>query len=107
VAGGWVRLHNEELHNLYASPNTRVIKSRKLRWEGHVTRMGDMRCEYKILVGKSERKRPLRRREFRWEGNIRTHLKKVGWEVVDWIDLAQDKDQRPALVNMVMDLRIP
>jgi hypothetical protein len=76
VAGGWRRLHNEELNNLYASLNIiRVIKSKRMGWTGHVALMGSMRNVYKILVGKSGRKRPLGRHRRRWEGNIRTHLK--------------------------------
>jgi hypothetical protein len=64
VTGGWRRLHNEELHNLYASPDIiSVIKSRWVRWEGHVTRMGNIRSAYKILVGKPEGKRPLGKRK--------------------------------------------
>jgi hypothetical protein len=67
VAGGWRRLHNEGFHNLYASPNIiRVIKSRRMRWAGHVSRMGEMRNAYKILVGKPEGKRPLGRPKRRW-----------------------------------------
>jgi hypothetical protein len=59
VAGGWRRLHNEELHNLYSSPNIRMIKARRMRWAGHVTRIGEMRNAYKILIVKPEGKRPL------------------------------------------------
>jgi hypothetical protein len=59
--GSWRRLHNEELHNLYASPTIRVIKSRRMRWAGHVAHMGEIRNAYNILVGKPEGKRPLRR----------------------------------------------
>jgi hypothetical protein len=71
VAGVWRRLHNEELHNLYTSSHIiRVIKSRRMRWTGHVARMGGMRCN--LLVGKRERKRPLGRPRRRWEDNIRT-----------------------------------
>jgi hypothetical protein len=72
VAGGWRRLHNEELHNLYASPVIiRVFKSRRMRWVGQVAHMGDMRNVYRILVGKPEGKRPLRRHRHRWKGNVR------------------------------------
>jgi hypothetical protein len=87
VVGGWRRLHNEELHNLYASSNIiRVIKSRKMR------RVGEMRNAYKILVGKPEKKRPLERPKSRWEDNMRMYVREIGWEGVDWIHLAQDRD---------------
>jgi hypothetical protein len=73
VAGGWRRLHNEELHNLYASPSIiRVVKSSLIRWEGHLARVGEMRNAYKIFVGKPEGKCPLGRYKHRWEDNIRT-----------------------------------
>jgi hypothetical protein len=84
VAGGWRRLHNEELHNLYDSPNIiRVIKSRRMRWAGHVTHIGDMINAYKLLVSKREGKRPLRRARCRWEDNTRMDLREIGWEGVD------------------------
>jgi hypothetical protein len=84
VAGGYRRLQNEELHNLHASPNIiRVMKSRRMRWAGHVPRMGEMRNAYRILVGNPERKRPLKRPMRRWEDNIRMHLREIGWEDVD------------------------
>jgi hypothetical protein len=75
VAGGWRRLHNEELHNLYVSPNTvRVIKSRRMKWGGRVARMGEMRKAYIIFVGKGERKTPHGKPGRRWKGNIRMYL---------------------------------
>jgi hypothetical protein len=105
VAGDWRILHNEELHNLYASPNTvRVIKS-MMSWAGNVARMGKMRNAYTILVRKPQRKRPLGRPRRRWEDNIRMDIREIGLGV-DWIHLAQDKDQRRALVNTVMNLRV-
>jgi hypothetical protein len=92
VAGGWRRLHNEELHNLYASPNIiRAMKSKRMRWTGHVTCMGDTKNTYKILVGKPEGKRPLGRCGRRWEDNIRMDLREEGWKHVDRIHLAQDR----------------
>jgi hypothetical protein len=105
VMGGWRKLHNEELHNLYASPNIiRMIKSRRMRWAGHVARMGEKRDGYRILVGKPEGKKPLGRPRPRWMDNIKIDLREIGWEGMDWIDLAQDRDQWRALMNMVMKL---
>jgi hypothetical protein len=102
VAGGWRLLHNEELHNLYASPNIiRVFKSRKMRWVRHVAHMGKMRNGYKILVRKPEVKRPLRRPRHIWEDSTRMNLGGV-----DWIYLIQDRDQWWSPVNMVMNLQV-
>jgi hypothetical protein len=93
VAGDWTRLHSEELHNLYASQNiSRVTKSRRMRFVGHVARMGEMRNAYNILVGKPEGKRTLGRSRYRWEDKI-MNLKDIVCEGVDWIHLAQDRDQ--------------
>ena len=108
VTGEWRRLHNEELNNLYSSPNiVRVIKSRRMRWAGHVARMGDERGVYRVLVGKPEGKRPLERHRRRWADNIRTDLQEVGCGYMDWIGLAQDRDRRRTLVSAVMNLRVP
>jgi hypothetical protein len=105
VVGGWRRLHNEEQHNLCASPNIiKAVKSRRMRWVKHVTHIGEIRNAYKILVRKHEGKRPLRRPSCTWEDNIRMYLREIGWEVVDWIYLAQDRDQWRAPVNTVMSL---
>jgi hypothetical protein len=107
VTGDWRKLHNEELHNLYSSPNIiRMIKSRNMRWAGHVARMGK-RNAYRILVGKSEGKRPLGRPRYRWVDNIKMDLREVAWDCMDWIDLTQDRDQWKALVNTAMNHRIP
>jgi hypothetical protein len=79
VIGGWRKLHNEELHNLYCSPSIiRITKLRRMRWVGHVARMGEKRNAYKILVGKPEGKRPLGRPRRRWEDNIRIDLREIG-----------------------------
>jgi hypothetical protein len=79
VTGEWRRLHNEELNDLYSSPNIiRVIKSRRMRWAGHVAGMGEKRGAYRILVGRPEGRRPLGRPRRRWEANIKTYLQEVG-----------------------------
>jgi hypothetical protein len=101
-------LHNEELNYLYSSPNIiRMIKSRRMRWAGYVARMGETRNAYRILEGKPEGKRPLGRPRPRWVDNIKIDRRERGWDGVDWIDLAQDRDQWRALVNTVMNLRVP
>jgi hypothetical protein len=83
---------DEELHNLYFSPSIiRIIKSRRMRWAGHVARMGEKNV-YRILVGKPEGKRPLGRPGRRWEYNVKMDHKEIGWGHMDWIDLAQDRD---------------
>jgi hypothetical protein len=108
VTGGWRKLHNEELHGLYSSPIIiRVIKARRMRWAGHVARMGEVRGAYDILVGKSEGRRPLGRPRRRWEDNIKMDLREIGFGDVDWINLAQDRDTWRAFVNTVMSLRVP
>jgi hypothetical protein len=98
-------LHNEELHILYSSPNIiRQIKSRRMRWPGHVACMEEERNVYKVLMGKPEGKRPLGRARHRWEDGIRMDLREIGLGSVDWIQLAQDRDRWWALVNAVMNL---
>ena len=93
VTGEWRRLHNEELNDLYSSPNiVRVIKSRRMRWTGHVARMSEERGVYRVLVGKPEGRRPLGRPRRRWVDNIRMDLQEVGCVYMDWIGLAQDRD---------------
>jgi hypothetical protein len=107
VTGEWRRLHNE-LNDLYSSPNNvRVIKSRRMRWAGHVERMGGERGVYRVLVGKPEGKRPLGRPRRRWADNIRTDLQEVGCRYMDWIGLTQDRDRWWTLVSAVMNLRVP
>jgi len=94
VTGDWKRLHNEELNDLYSSPNiVRVIKSRRMRLAWHVARMGEERGVYRVLVGKPEGKRPLGRPRRKWVDNIRIDLQEVGCGYVDWIGLAQDRDR--------------
>ena len=108
VTGEWRRLHNEELNGLYSSPNiVQVIKLRRMRWAGHVARMGEERGAYRVLVGKPEVKRPLGRPRRRWVDNIRMDLQEVGCGYVDWIGLAKDRDGWRKLVNAVMKLRVP
>jgi hypothetical protein len=84
-----------------------MIKSRRMRWAGHVARMGEKRNSYRILVGKPEGRRPLGRPRRRWVDNMKIDLREIGWDDVDWVDLAQDRDQWRALVNSVMNLRVP
>jgi len=108
VTGEWRRLHNEELDGLYSSPHiVRVIKSRRMRWAGHVARMGEERGVYRVLVGKPEGKRPLGRPRDRWVDNIRVDLHEVRCGYMEWIGLAQDRDRWRTLVSAVMNLRVP
>jgi hypothetical protein len=101
-------LRNDELHDLYSSPNiVKVIKSRKMRWARHVARMGEGRGAYRVLVGRPEGKRPLRRPRRRWEDNIKMDLGEIGIDGANWTRLAQDRVQRRAFVNTVMNLRVP
>ena len=106
--GEWRRLHNEELHSLYRSPNiVRVIKSRRLRWAGHVAIIEEGRSSFKILTGKPTGKRPLGRPRRRWEDNIRMDLEEIGINAGNWVDSAQDRDYWRVLVNSAFDLRVP
>jgi hypothetical protein len=100
---------NEELHNLYSSPNIiRMIKSMRMRWSGLVARMGETKNAYRLLVEKPERRRPLGRPRHRWVDNIKMDSRNLGWDGVDWIELAQDREQwRALLVNTVINLRVP
>jgi hypothetical protein len=103
--GSWRKLHNDELHSLYSSPNiVRVIKSRRMRWAGHVAHMGDRRGVYRVLVGRPKGKRPLGRHRHRWEDNIEMDLREIGINGANWIQLAQDRIQWRACVNTVMNL---
>jgi len=106
VTGEWKKLYNEELRDLYPLLNiVHVVKSR-MRWEGHVARMGEGRGVYRVLVGKPEGMRPLGRPRRRWEDNIKMDLRKVGGGG-DWMELAQDRDRWQALVNTVMNFLVP
>jgi hypothetical protein len=100
--------NNEEFHNLYSSPSIiRIIKSRRMKWAGHVARKGEKRNVYRLLVGKPGGKRPLGRPRGRWIDNTKMDLLEIGVNVVDWIGLAQDRYRWRALVNSVMNLRVP
>jgi hypothetical protein len=100
------KLHKDEFHNLYSSPND--IRMMRLRavMDGDVERMREMQNAYKILVGKSKGKRQLGRSRSTWK-NIRKCLKEIGWDSLDWIHLAKDRDRWRALVNTVMNFRVP
>jgi hypothetical protein len=107
ATGEWRRLHNEELNDVYSSPNIiRVIKWTGMRWAGHVERMVEKRGAYRILVGRPEGRRQLGRPRRRWEDKIKMDLQEVGWGM-NWIEMAQDRDRWRAVVNAVMNLRVP
>jgi hypothetical protein len=108
VTREWRKPHNEELIGLYFSPNiVGVIKSGRIRWAGNVARMGKRRGVYRVVVGKPEGKRPLWRPVLRWEDNIKMDLQEVGCGSMDWIELAQNTGSWRALVNAIMNLRVP
>jgi hypothetical protein len=108
VARDWRKLHNEELHNLYSSPSIiRMIKSKRVRWAGHVSRMGEKKIAYEVFLGKPEGKRPLRRPRRRLVDNIKMDLREIEWDGMDWIDLTLDSDQWWAVLSAVMKLRVP
>jgi hypothetical protein len=104
----WRRLHNDELHGLYSSLNiARVIKSRRMRWVGHVAHVGKGRGVYGVSVGRPEGKRTLGRHRHRWEDNIKMDLRETGIDGANWIRLAQDRVLQWTFLNMVMDLWVP
>jgi hypothetical protein len=108
VAEEWRKLHNEELNDLYFLPNiVRVVKSRRMRWAGHVVRIGEDRGVYSVLVGKPEGKGPLEKPRCRWEDNTKMDLQEVGGGRGDWMELAQDRDRWRALAGTVRDFRVP
>jgi hypothetical protein len=110
VTAEWRRLNKKELYALYSSTNiVRVIKSRRLRWAGHVARMGERRGAYRGLVGKPEGRRQIRRPRRRWEKSIKIGFKQVVWGSMDWIDwihLAQKRERLSTLLNAAVNLRI-
>jgi hypothetical protein len=108
IAWEWRKLRNGERNDLYSSPNiVRVIKSRKMRWAGHVARMVVGEVYSGILVGKPERKIPLGRPRRGWEDNIKMDLQEVGCGLMNWIEMALDRERWRELLNAVMNLRVP
>jgi hypothetical protein len=108
MTGGWRKLHDEELHNLYSSPSIiRLKQSRWMGWALNVARMEEKRNSYKILMGESEGKRPLEVPRRRWVDNIKMVLRKVDWRVIDRIYMALYRERWKTLVNTVMNLRVP
>ena len=106
--GEWRRLHNEELHSSYRSANiVRVIKTRRLRWAGHVARMKEGSSAFKILTGIAAGKRSLGMLRHRWEDNIRLDLTEIVINTRNWVDSAQDRDYWRALVNVTLNHRVP
>jgi hypothetical protein len=106
--GGWRKLHNEDLHNLYSSSSViRMIESKRMRWAGHIARTREKRNACRILVRKPEGRRPLRRTRCRWVDNIKIDLREIACDSGDWIDMAQVSYQWRAVVNMVLNLQVP
>ena len=108
VTREWRKLHSEEHSDLYSLPNiVLVVKSRRMRWAGHVARMGEARGVHSVLIGKPDGKRPLGRPRRRWDDNIKMDLQEAGGGGGDWMELAQDRDRWRALVGTVRNLRVP
>jgi len=108
VTGRWGKLHNERLSDLYSLPHiVRVVKSRRMRWAGHVPRMGEDIVVHRVLVGKPVGKRPLWSQRHKWEDNIKMDLQEVGGGLGDWMELAQDRDGWRELVGTVRNFRVP
>jgi hypothetical protein len=108
VTEGWRKLHDEELYTSYSSLIIiRMIRSKGMGSDGYVARMGERRNAYRILMGKPEGRRSLGRPRCRWVDNIKMDLREIGWDGIDWIDLAQNRDQWRAFVNTVMNLQVP
>jgi hypothetical protein len=108
VTEEWRKLHNEELSDLYSLPKiVRVVKSRRMRWAGHVARMDEGRVMHRVLVGKPEGERPMGRTRRRWEDNIKMNVQEVGGGCGDWMELAQNRDSWRAFVSAVMNFRVP
>jgi hypothetical protein len=108
VTGEWRKLNNEELSDLYSLPNiVRVVKSRRLRWVGHVACMGEGRGVHRVLVGKPKGKRPLGRPGLRREDNIKMDIQEVGGGCGHWLELSRDRERWRVLVGTVRNLRVP
>ena len=108
MTGEWRKLRNEELTDLYTLPNiVRVVKSRRMRWAGHLARMGEDRGVHRVLVGKPEGERPLRRPRRRWEDNSKMDLQEVGEGRGEWMEMTQDRDGWRSLVGTVRNFRVP
>jgi hypothetical protein len=105
--GSWRKLRNDELHSLYSSHNiVRMIKSRRMRWAGHVASLGERRSVYRVLFGRPEGKRPLGRPRRRWKYNIKIDVREIGIDGPNRIRLAQDRVRWRAFVSTVMNLQV-